>query len=215
MRMRVCIAAVMASAIVLSGCGGSSHKATSSSTSAPPASEAPPPGASAGVRAVFDRVLMNGELPGFTPVGARVLGVDAASWVAKQELPPSARAAETKRLQRLGFVAAVGERLLQSGPGEVISSAVLLRSARAAREDLAYEIRQVKMRGVSGEAKPLLIPGGRGFVREGTSAVLNLLFARGPYFYRLSGRHPPGRVYSPELLELIAAGNRLYARVHS
>lgn len=155
-------------------------------------------------------------MQGWVPQGQRVLGVTAGSWVAELKVPPGQRAAETARLERLGFVGAVAERLVRTsgGPGEVASIVVGFRSANAARAYLAREVRAVKAGGVSAEATPQLIPGGRGFVRTSLpNSYLFLLFAKGPYFYRLSGSHPFGRLNPPNLFDLIGGANSQYARV--
>jgi hypothetical protein len=219
MRTRGWIAAAALSAIALAGCGSSSHKAGTSSTSGQPQASVPlPPGAPPALRSVFGRVLMNGELEGFSPVGAPVFATNAPSWVGGQKLPPRERPAEEARLKRLGFIAAVRERLLQAGrgPAEATSTLVQFRSPSVAATDLAEEEQKVRARGTSAEARPLLIPGGRGFVRVGASATeVHLMWASGPYFYRISAVHPTGRLNPPNLFDLIFAGNKLYARTHS
>jgi hypothetical protein len=161
-------------------------------------------------------VLQPGELEGWVAQGQRVLGVNVSSWVAAQTVPPAKRAAETATLNRLGFTGAVAERLIQSsgGPGEVVSIVVGFRSPGAARAYVSKQIRATKALGVSAEAKPLLIPGGRGFVRSGVPiSYVYLFFSRGPYYFGMSANHPFGRQHPPTLFDLIFAANHQYARV--
>jgi hypothetical protein len=164
---------------------------------------------------VFGRVLTPGELAGFAPQGRRVLGVNAASWVAEQGLPPAERVSEAARLERLGFVAGVRERLLPKagGPGEAISIVELFGSPRAARANVRTEARTLA-RGAGAELRPLLIPGGKASGgSSGGSTKVNLVFAKGAYFYLMGAHYPTGTPNAPNLFDIILAGNHLYARV--
>jgi hypothetical protein len=215
------VVGTLASAIALAGCGGSSDKAASTGSSTAPAGATPaptaalPPGAPPPLRNLSGRVLQAGELAGYAPEGARVLGTNAASWVGGLGLSPAERASETSRLERLGFVGAVRERLGPAGgPGEAYSIVLLFRSPRAARTNLATEARALTP-GSNVVATPEGIPGSRGFtITSGGITRANVLFAVGPYYYLVSSSFPTGAKNAPELFPLITAAKHLYARVH-
>ena len=219
-----------ASAIVLAGCSGSSHKAasTSSATSGAPASgepppgEAPPPGttipanAPPALRAIAGRVLIAGDLPGLARHGPRTLGINANSWVAEEGLPQYERAKEVRRLEALGFVRAVRERLVpaaENGP-EAISLVAQFRSVHAALEDVAAEAKVGEAHGAPPFAAPT-IPGARGFGgASGVTTGYNVAFAVGPYYYLVGVGYATGTPRAPTRENLITAAQRLYSRVH-
>jgi hypothetical protein len=160
-------------------------------------------------------MLNAGDLTGFAPQGRRTLGMNASMWIAEEELPPPQRASETARLQRLGFVTGVRERLAPaSGQAEAISIVVQLRSAQAARNNIATEVRMAEAHGASAFAVPG-IPGARGFGgSNGGSTGYNVTFAIGPYYYLVGAGYPTGAPHPPTRDQLIVAAQRLYARVH-
>jgi len=159
-------------------------------------------------------VLAVGELPGFTRQGTRQLGINAASWVA--ELPASQRAREAARLQSLGFIAAVRELLLHpasGSPAEALSIVEQFPSPRAARKELAFQVRRGIGPGVSEFAVPA-IAGARGFGGSSPQSTgLNVAFTKGSYYYLVGAGWPTGSPTPTTRAALIAAAVRLYERV--
>lgn len=157
-------------------------------------------------------MLRAGDLPGLQPQGSRQVGFNISSWVGGEELPQAQRAELIARLQRLGFVAGVRERLTPSagGPGEAISIVEQYHSARAAQEELAAEAQRIKALGQSEFAVPA-IPGARGL---GGVGGLNVAFSDGVYYYLVGAGFPPGAGAAPSQATLAAAARRLYLRVH-
>jgi hypothetical protein len=210
----------IATVLVLSGCGGASHKAASTTarttTAGTPSTAALPPGAPPALRGVFGRVLNAGQLAGFAPHGRRVLGVNATNWVAEEELPPPERAKEAARLQRLGFVAAVSERLAPTngGAAEGLSVVEQFRSAQAAGAELAAQVKMAEAQGAKAFAVPA-IPGASGFggAHSGNTGY-NVAFAGGAYYYLVGAGWPTGTSSPPTRAALITAAEDLYRRVH-
>jgi hypothetical protein len=165
---------------------------------------------------VAGRVLKSGELTGFAPQGARILGLTPSTWVGEEHLPGAEQASETARLERLGFVTGVRERLAPaSGPAEALSIVVLFRSARAAGKDLADETSKGATHGASAFAVPATIPGARGFGgSSGGTTGDNVAFQSGPYYYLVGAGYPTGAPNAPSRAAVILAAQRLYARVH-
>jgi hypothetical protein len=221
MMARRCLGlAATATALVVVGCGGSSHNAATASTAtnatAPPSSVALPPEAPPALRGVFGRVLTAGELAGFTPQGRRVLGINASSWVAGLGLPPSERAKEAARLQRLGFVAAVSERLAPTNgaPAEALSIVEQFGSPSAAKSEVAAQLKMTEAQGAKGFAVPG-IPGASGFGgSHGQGTGIDVLFAAGPYYYLVGAGWPIGSANPPTRAALIAAAEHLYHRLY-
>jgi hypothetical protein len=209
-------AGVIVIALLPAGCGGSSHNSTSAASApaatGPPANVPLPPGASPAARHVFGRVLRAGDLPGLQPQGSRQVGFKASSWVGGEELPPAQQAELIARLQRLGFVAGVRERLTPSagGPGEAVSIVEQYQSAHAAQEELAAEAQRLKALGQSEFAVPA-IPHARGV---GGAGGFNVIFSDGVYYYLVGAGFPPGARGAPTHATLSAAARRLYLRVH-
>ncbi len=217
MRVRPTTLGGIVAAIVLAGCGGSGHT-TAATTATSSSTAALPPGAPPALRGVAGRVLTAGELAGFAPQGRRALGINAASWTHEEQLPPAQGASETARLQRLGFIAGVRERLTPAGggPAEGLSVVEQLRAADAARAELAAEVSQVHAHGrVTAFAVPG-IPGARGFASSGAqSSGVNVAFVDGSYYYLVGAGWPAGYPHPPTQAALIAAAESLYRRVHT
>jgi len=153
--------------VALAGCGSGGTTTSVPSTAITGATPAPsaaiPPNASPGLRALAGRVLRASELPGFSAETRRTLGVNARTWVAEQGIPLGERAREAARLERLGLVAGLRERLVPtSAPREAISIVERLRSPRQAGEELAYHVSPGQTRGAPTFAVAG-IPGARGF----------------------------------------------------
>lgn len=213
-------AAAAVAALLLGGCGGSSPTATSrsaaTSTTMSAGGVAPPPGAPPALRGVVGRVLRPGELQGFSPEGRRVLGINAPSWVAEVGVPASEGAKEVARLQRLGFVAAVSEKLapVNGGPAEALSIVEQFSSSNAARSELANQV----MRSAAQGAKPFTvsgITGAQGFGgAHGRITGVNVAFATGPYYYLVGAGWPTGSPSPPTRAEVVAAAEHLYRRLY-
>jgi hypothetical protein len=226
MAVRSWVMGTVLAVIVLGGCGGTSHTgstATTPTTAPGPASTSSsaglPAGAPPALRGVFGRLLAANELAGFRPRGHRALGINPASWVAETELPPSERAREAERLQRLGFVAAVRERLLpvNGTPAEGLSIVEQFRTPTSARVELAAQIREVKALGPVASFAVPGIPSAVGFggSKAGNSGA-NVAFAKGAYYYLVGAGWPTvGNPSPPTRAGLIAAAQRLYRRVHA
>jgi len=202
----------MAAAIVLAGCGSTSHQqATTTSVAASPnvALPAGPPPA-----AIKGRVLTVGELAGYAP-GKTHFTNSAAGEVA--DLPISEQGPEAARLQSLGFVAALREQLTPvstgSSEGEAISIAEQFRSPRAARTQLAFIVGH----DTGGAFTPFVvpgIPGAHGWAESSQGGAINIAFADGPYYYIVGAGWQPGQPQPPTQSTMIAATQRLYSRVH-
>jgi hypothetical protein len=160
-------------------------------------------------------VLVAGDLVGFAPQGRRALGINAKSWVVAEQVPPAERAKEAARLERLGFIAGVRERLAPTvaGPAEAISIVQQFRSAQAARETLAFEVRMTEAHG----ARPFAvskIPTAQGFGGPfAGNTGYNVAFVNGDYYYLVGAGFPTGTPNAPTQANLITAAERLYARV--
>lgn len=227
------IAGLLMYASLLAGCG-SSHKTASNSSTAgaqPPPPQGPPAtipaGAPPAVKAIAGRVLVAGDIPGLPPQGPPgqrlhgvILGISARSWVeeeAREGLPPNEQASERTRLQRLGFVRAVHERLAAAraaGP-EGVSIAIEFRSASGAQANVQYEAKAAERHGL----KPFAvagIPGAKGFGQAGGGMTdYNVAFSKGAYYYLVGVGYPTSAPGAPTREQLIAAARRLYARVPS
>jgi hypothetical protein len=227
MSVRLWVVGALLAASGLIGCGGSSHATTStaagaSSTSSSTSSQ----GASSSAQAPAEvlaaanalhglpaRLLRAGEFTGYDPLGPPVRGASADSWVVAAEYPPRERAAAAATLRRLGFVAAMRERLqATNGQGsEAISVVHQFRTPAGAQADLANEAKLAageKAFSIAG------IPGARGFGGSSNeSSGQNVAFAKGSYFY-LVGMGAPSGVALPSLATLTTAATHLYNRVH-
>jgi hypothetical protein len=156
--------------------------------------------------------------PGQTLHGV-ILGINARSWVeeeAREGLPSSEQATETTRLERLGFVRGVHERLAgrnQGGPPEGLSIAIEFRSPSGAQANLQHEVKTSEDRG----PKPFAvkgIPGAQGFGESGASGTgYNVAFAKGSYYYIVGIGYPAGTPGAPTREQLISAAQRLYSRL--
>jgi len=209
-------------ALVLAGCGGSSHKstsATSSSAAIPPPPTSPPgtvpANAPPAVRAVAGRMLVAGDIRGLAPQGMRILGITPETWVMEEQMPPSEQAKEVQRLKSLGFVRAVRERLItagETGP-EGLSIVVQFHSPNGARADVVREVTMGEAHGAKPFPTPA-IPGAKGFGGvNGVTTGYNVAFAVGPYYYLVGVGYPSGIPNAPTRQDLINGAHRLYTRV--
>jgi hypothetical protein len=157
------------------------------------------------------------------PAGQRlhgvIVGINARSWVEQQVhegLPASEQASETARLERLGFVRGVHERLTgasQSGPPEGVSIAIEFRSPGGAQANLQHEAKTAEAHGT----KPFAvagIPGARGFGDAGGGTTdYNVAFTKAAYYYLIGVGYPTGTAGAPTRAQVISAAQRLHARV--
>ncbi len=209
----------MVTALVIAGCGGSSPKAASTATATttvPTSGISPPRRRPPALSGVVGRVLVAGELPGFTPQGRRVLGSNASSWVVEEELPSAEQAKEAARLQRLGFVAAVRERLAPTNgtAAEALSIVEQFASQTAASAELAAQLRMSEARGARAFAVPG-IPGATGFGgSHGQTTGINVAFTAGPYYYLVGAGWPTGTPNAPTRAAVVAAAEHLYRRLY-
>jgi hypothetical protein len=208
-------------AIGFSGCGGNSTPSsatTAKATTAPrgtgSAATTPPPGTPAALRGTHGALLLAGELRGFAPAGQLKLSTTAQRAVAED--PPAQRAAEEARLEALGFIAGLEERLAPTNgigaTGEAISAVELFRSSHGASGEVASQLKQALKRRESAFAVPG-IPGARGFGFTGSSTNANVAFAVGPYYYLVGFGAPSAS--APTRAQLIAAAQSLYRRVRA
>lgn len=160
-------------------------------------------------------MLVAGDIPGLAPQGQRTLGIDARSWIGGEQVPASEQRAQVHRLEALGFVHAVSERLSAAGEtgAEGLSLVILFRSHRSAAANVEHEVRASAAHG----ARPFAvagIPGAKGFggISNGTAGY-NVAFPIGPYYYLVGVGYSTEAAAAPTREQLIAAARRLYARV--
>jgi hypothetical protein len=170
---------------------------------------------------ISGRVFKNGELAGFAAKAPAVTVLDLGDWA---KVAPSGGIDVTARLRRAGFVAGVREDLIWSkGTDRGGLSAVLrLRSATAARAEIAQQLRDFAGEPHRGRAKSYAafsVPGIRGahgftLTTDETSGY-NVIFADGPFTYHLGVGFGNQASAPPTRAQLITAARALYERVHS
>jgi hypothetical protein len=162
-------------------------------------------------------VLVAGDFPGFTPQENSVSHSAVETANGLTERPGPEREQDVARLKRLGFIAAVRERLAPTSGGtdEAISIAQQFPSVGAAGSELLAETTPIAGHvgytpfAVSG------IPGAHGFAASNNGfSGINVAFADGSYFYLIGAGWPNGLSTPPTKATLIAAAQRLYHRVH-
>lgn len=169
------------------------------------------------------RLIRAGDLAGFRPEsGPRSSFTTARLWVsANPSLNPSQRTAEIARLRRHGFAGLLSEFLnRRSRPESGVSWVMQLRSAADARSELRanfayFESLDKSSGGSFTEYSVPAIPGARGFRVLGQGQVgENVFFADGPFLYLVGAGWPITEKSPPTRAALIAAVEKLYARVH-
>ena len=171
--------------------------------------------AAGGTPALTDRLAKTGELNGFAAPPKLGLAVyrTAADW-AKGFPDP---AAETKRLQKLGFVGAAFEHLTATHllNRDAVSVVLQFRTREAARANLAYAIATYGSGGV--KVTHFAVPGVPGatglYAHRPDGAGYDAVFADGPYFYDV-GAYSPDPKAPPTSAQVAAAASALYHRVH-
>jgi hypothetical protein len=170
---------------------------------------------------VQGRVLKNGELAGFTAKTPPVSVLVLADWA---KAAPSGDIDVTARLRRAGFVAGVREDLVWTKGTDRggLSAVVRLRSAGAARAEIAQQLRDFAGEPHGGRAKSYAtfavpgIPGAHGFTLTASdSSGHNIIFADGPFTYHLGVGWGNQASSPPTRAQLIAAAKAFYARVHA
>jgi hypothetical protein len=170
---------------------------------------------------IAKRVLTNGELAGFSAKAPAVAVIDAAKWA---KVAPSGGINVTDRLRRAGFIAGVREDLAWAKGSDrgALSAAVRLRSASAARAEIAQQLRDFAGEPTRGRAKTYTafsvpgIPGAHGFTLSTTdTSGHNIIFADGPFTYHLGVGWGNQASNPPTRAQLITAARALYDRVHS
>jgi hypothetical protein len=198
--------------MLLAGCGGSGKSATTHSTvtSAPPTTAA---SAAAPRTGLATRVLTNDELPGFTASEAPTVEHDPRLYLVGSNDTGAQLTADLARLKQLGFKAAVSENL--SAPGQDGLAVVeQLGSARAARAEVAGDIREVKgLGGTFGTFPVRGIPGAIGYsLSSPQGAGINITWAVGPYYYLVGETLSSLQKASENTLSVAAL--HLYRRTH-
>jgi hypothetical protein len=208
--LRVLIAGVIVASLMLAGCGGSSHKTPTAATSTLATTTSTATTARTPASGIASRVLTSNELNGFTGSQPSV-NHTVGSWVAQTKNPSVPIASETRRLTRLGFVAAATEDLTGPNRRDGLSLVEQFKTPGGARSELANEHKfKATVPGYQPFAAPG-IPGAFGYAAQGPG--LNIAFASGDYYY-LVGEFVPAVSASSEAT-LRAAAKRLYQHVHS
>jgi hypothetical protein len=208
-------AASVAGLLFLGGCGaGSKKSATTTSSTAVAAPESLP---------LSERVIRQGELPGFVP-RRPVLVRSVAKWVGPATTSTRAEAAAwTARLRRDGFRLALRENLAPATGSDraALSWVVEFRSAIAAKSQVGTSVRLARILnekpGYSYKAfKVNGIPGARGLhdTHPG-GAGDNILFSDGRFLYLVGDGWAAAAKSPPTRTHLLAAAMRLYRRVHA
>lgn len=171
---------------------------------------------------ITGRVLRAGDLPGFVPKERPTTVTSAVAW---SKVAPSGEVDVEARLRGAGFVAAVREDLkwtTGSDPRGALSAVVRLGSAKAARAEIAQQVRdfagQLK-RGVVKTSTPFAvsgIPGSSGWTATGNDGTSghNIIFNDGPFTYHVGVGWGTQVTNPPTRAQLITAATTLYKRVH-
>ena len=168
---------------------------------------------------ITGRVLQANELPAFAPAERAGVVTNVTAW---NKVAPSGGVDVTIRLRKAGFVAAVREdlRWTKGTNRGALSAVVRLGSAKAARAEIAQELRDFAhepgSRGVLTYTPfPVsTIPGARGFSKTASDgAGHNIIFADGPFTYHVGVGWGPQVKDPPTRAQLIAAATSLYMRV--
>lgn len=193
-------------AVLLDGCGGSSHKTVATTSSVATAA----PGAAAPEPAIAHRLLTSSEMPpGFSAQGRPSVSSSIAQWVQQVASPSNSPQSETVRLKQIGFVAAATLNLISS-QGAGISLVEQFRSPAGPRSELANILATVNG-GPAGQVRFSVpgVPHSAGFGGSGSNNGVNVAFADGDYYY-VVGEQPNAPA---NRAGAIASAQRLYHRV--
>jgi hypothetical protein len=202
-------------ALVGGGCGASSSSLAGSHADAVTTSSVSGASAPAALVGVRGRVLLRGEMPGYSPQGRRLVGINARSWVFVDETPPPQRSMEAAFLNHIGFVAGVRESLRADvGRANGLSTVEEFRSAAGARAELSSVVKQFLQS--SSRSKPFAvarIPGARGLGQSDAGmANVNVAFVSGRYVYLVGAGGPTGGAEGPTRATVITGAQHLYHR---
>jgi hypothetical protein len=208
-------------AIVVAGCGGTSHKSSTTNTATSSSSRQLGPRAPA---AFVSRLLAAEEMRGFVPQGQPAYASRPENWVVLALVPEAEQAEEVASLKRLGFIAAARESLgpsaaQEAGSGaEGLSIVEQLRSASAARTRLAAVFEKQKASSKPGELTTFALaplPGARGFALANPQTTgVYVAFTSGPYYYLVGANWPATAGDEPVHGPLVAeTAEHLYDRV--
>jgi hypothetical protein len=196
--------------LLLAGCGGSSHKtSTTAATRAPTTAASTAPTAKTPTAGIARRVLADDELHGFTGRPPSVQ-TTVSGFLAGNQTPAGQVASETRRLTRLGFVAAAHEDLTSHGR-DGVSIVEQFKTSRGARSELANELEVFETQ--AGGLKDFAVPGIPGAVGLAvpSGAGVNVAFTSGRSYYLVGAVLP---VDARSEATIVAAARRLYRRVH-
>jgi hypothetical protein len=188
---------------------GRSNTSGSTGTFTPAAAQMP----------LTERVLTPGGVHGLvqTQQPAEIQG--ATQWAAIAEQSPSVT--EAARLQKLGFVAGVQERLhgLLPVQAEAISRAEQFRTSAGARAELAAQYHQAqndaRMTGAKVKLSPVAgIPGALAWTATGSHMTgVNVSFAVGSYYYLVGSGFPTGTNGAPGQVQMSQAAQSIYLTI--
>jgi hypothetical protein len=155
---------LVCNALVGGGCGASSSSSAGSHADAVTTSSVSGASAPAALIGVRGRVLVGGEMPGYSPQGRRLLGINARSWVFVDATPPPQRIKDAAFLNHLGFVAGVRESLrADGGPTSGLSTVEEFHSAVGAGAERSSVVKQFLRSSHRSKASAVpRIPGARG-----------------------------------------------------
>ena len=171
--------------------------------------------AAGGPFALDERLAKTGDLKGFAAppkIGISLYGT-AADW-AKGFPDP---AAETQRLQKLGFAGAAFEHLTATHllNRDAVSIALQFRTPAGARANLAHAIATYGNGGL--KVTHFVVPGVPGatglYAHRTDGAGYDAVFTDGPYFYDV-GAYSPDANAPPTSAQVAAAAAAVYHRVH-
>jgi hypothetical protein len=170
---------------------------------------------------ITGRVLRAGDLPGFAPKQCPATVSDVAAW---NKVAPSGGVDVEARLRRAGFVDAAREDLVWAKGSDrgALSAVVRLGSAKAARAEIAQQIRDFADELRRGQVTRHTafavpgIPGSSGWSATGSDGTSghNIIFADGPFTYHVGVGWGSQVKDPPTRAQLIAAATTLYKRVH-
>ena len=202
-------------ALVGGGCGASSSSSAGSHADAGTTSSVSAASAPAALAGVRGRVLVGGEMPGYSPQGRRLLGINARSWVFVDATPPPQRIKEAAFLNHIGFVAGVRESLrADGGPASGLSTVEEFRSAAGARAELSSVVKQFLRSSHRSKAFAVpRIPGARGLGESDAGmANFNVAFVSGRYVYLVGAGGPTRGAHGPTRATVVTGAQHLYHR---
>ena len=192
------IAAAAVAALALAGCG-----VTLASTGTPAAAPADP------ASALYGRLLVRTELPGFIAWNCPAVQTDARRW--------AQGSSAVEQLRRNGFAAGL-RQTLRSDSVDADASASVARydSARGARSELESEIAAARRHAHASTAFAVPgIPGAHGVtLTEAGTKRIDVGFTDGRYLHVVGVVFSSSATRQPSKAQVVAAATALYERVH-